>query len=97
METAIGELHLATREHITKRLRELVQIERGQLVRLSQQLQEVLTSIEDIKKKHQAEPALLSGIVSLVSQAITYLQQAAPETVVTIPNAQTTMDRAQNQ
>ena len=65
METVIGELHLAIREHVTKGLRELVQIERGQLVRLSQQLQEVLTTIEDLKKKHQAEPALLSGIVSL--------------------------------
>ena len=46
-------IYLATREHVTKGLRELMQIERGQLVRISQHLQEVLTAIQGTKKKHQ--------------------------------------------
>ena len=70
-----------------KTLRELCAIEQGQVTQLGRHLQEIEAAVKKLADKHQAEPPLIAGIVSL---GYSLLQQAALETVVTIPTSQVT-------
>ena len=80
-------------EHCAKSLRELCAIEQGQVAQLGRHLQEIEAAVKKLAYKHQAEPALIAGIVSL---GYSLLQQAALETVVTIPTSQVTASTGTN-
>ena len=78
IEVLIRDMHLSSREHYAKGLREILAVERTMMNKVLKTLQLVLQSLEQLKQRHQADPTLLPGILSLVNQSILYLQATSP-------------------
>ncbi|MCG8047818.1 MAG: hypothetical protein N0E48_19700 [Candidatus Thiodiazotropha endolucinida] len=80
LEVLIKESHNSTREHMTKGLCELLSYEKALINKVLKNMEEVSTGIQELQSRHQADPALVAGIVALVNQSIKYLQDTAPKT-----------------
>lgn len=70
LETLIRELHLSTREHVAKGLCGVAPIEKWHIIRVVKELQDINGRLKTLENKHQADHALVSGTVGLVSQSI---------------------------
>lgn len=81
MEVLVRELHLSTREHVAKGLRELLSYERALINKVLKNMEDINTRIREVQSRHQADPALVASIVALVNQSIKYLQDTAPSVV----------------
>lgn len=81
LEVLVREQHLSTREHVAKGLRECIAYEKSLINRVCKDLQEVAAGVQILQLKHQADPALISGIVGLVNSSVLYLQATAPNVV----------------
>ena len=84
LEVMMREQHLATREHLSKGLRECLCIEKSMHEKTCRNLQLAIDGIAAIKQRHQADPALMSGILGLVNSALLYLQTTSPATAPAI-------------
>lgn len=93
VEVLVREQHLATREYMAKGIRDSISIERGMYNKLCQHLQTVAAEVQKIQDKHQAEPALVAGIVGMVNQALLYLQSTAPAAATTTVLTENTADK----
>lgn len=78
IEAMIREQHMATREYMSKGLRESLCIQRSMHEKTCKNLQLAIDGISAIKDKHQADPVLMSGILGLVNSALIYLQTTSP-------------------
>ena len=78
LEAMIREQHLATREHLSKGLKESLCIQRSMHERTCKNLQLAIYGIASIKSRHQADPVRMSGILGLVKSALLYLQTTSP-------------------
>ena len=65
---------MATREHLSKGLRESLCIQRSMHERTCKNLQLAIDDIASIKDRHQADPVSKSGILGLVNFPLLYLQ-----------------------
>ena len=74
-------MHLSSREHCAKGLREILAVELNMMNKVLKTLHLVLQSLEQLKQRHQANQTLLPGILSLVNQSILYLQVTSPISV----------------
>ena len=84
LEVMVREQHLATREHLSKWLRECLCIEKSMHEKTCRSLQLAIDGIAAIKQRHQADPALMSGILGLVNSGFLYLQTTSPATAPAI-------------
>lgn len=78
LEALVREQHLATRDHVSKGLRECINHQRKLLNKVYGDLRMVSEKLENVQERHMADPTLLAGIVGLVNQALLYLQTTAP-------------------
>lgn len=89
IEVLVRELHLSAREHVAKGLREMLNIEKGLLIKVLRNMEEISQGIREIQSRHQEDPALLSGIIALVNQSVKYLQETTPNLVAVSTEGQT--------
>lgn len=83
MEVLMRELHLSTREHVAKGLREMLSYEKALIGKVLKNQEDINTGLREIQSRHQADPLLVSGIIALVNQSVKYLQDTSPNLVST--------------
>lgn len=78
LKVLVREQHLTTRDHVSKGLRECINLQRKLLNKVYGHLQIVSARLEKLQERHMADPMLLAGIVCLVNHALLYLQTTTP-------------------